>query len=228
MTTAQPHPQMSSHPQAQASTHAPASPHPVGVAIEYPDRKLNRVSTLFRLFTVLPIALVLAAIVGVTTQGGSSAETVVIGTGLLGLPPLLMIVFRQKYPRWWFDWNLELVRFSTRVGAYLALMTDRYPSTDEQQGVRVDFPYPDARTELNRWLPLVKWILAVPHYVALAVLYAGAVVGVVAAWFAILVTGRYPRAVFRYVEGVIRWHVRVVAYAHILVTDEYPPFRLRA
>ena len=230
MTTAQPHSQMSSHPHAQASPQARTRPHPVAVAIEYPDRKLNRVSTLFRLFTVLPIALVLAAIVGVTTQGsgGSSAQTVVIGTGLLSLPPLLMIVFRQKYPRWWFDWNLELVRFSTRVGAYLALMTDRYPSTDEQQGVRVDFPYPDARTELNRWLPLVKWVLAVPHYVVLAFLYAGAVVGVVAAWFAILFTGRYPRAVFQYVDGVIRWHVRVVAYAHILVTDEYPPFRLRA
>ena len=150
------------------------------------------------------------------------------GTALLALPPLLMIVFRRKYPRWWFDWNRELLRFSTRVGAYLALMSDRYPSTDEQQDVRLDFPYPDARNDLNRWMPLVKWFLAIPHYVVLAFLYAGAFLGVVVAWFAILFTGRYPRRIFDYVQGVIRWHTRVVAYAHILVTDEYPPFRLSA
>ncbi|MDQ3935540.1 MAG: DUF4389 domain-containing protein [Actinomycetota bacterium] len=202
------------------------SPHPVQLAIEYPGRGLSRVSTLLRLFIAIPIALVLAAIVGVSTQadGGSGAQTVVAGTALLALPPLLMIVFRQKYPRWWFDWNRELLRFSTRVGAYLALMSDRYPSTDEQQYVRLDFPYPDARNGLNRWLPLVKWFLAIPHYIVLAFLYVGAFLGVVAAWFAILFTGRYPRGIFEYVQGVIRWHARVVAYAHILVTDEYPPF----
>jgi hypothetical protein len=139
-----------------------------------------------------------------------------------------MIVFRQKYPRWWFDWNLELMRFSTRVGAYLTLMSDRYPSTDEEQYVRLDFPYPDARTGLNRWMPLVKWFLAIPHYIALAFLYVGVFFAVIAAWFAILFTGRYPRGLFEFVEGVARWQARVVGYAHILVTDEYPPFRLSA
>ncbi len=137
-----------------------------------------------------------------------------------------MILFRQKYPRWWFDWNLELLRFSNRIGVYLALMDDRYPSTDEQQAVALDFPYPDAKQGLNRWLPLVKWLLAIPHYIVLVFLWIAAVVSVVIAWFAILFTGRYPRGLFDFVLGVFRWTNRVVGYAFILVTDEYPPFRL--
>jgi hypothetical protein len=145
---------------------------------------------------------------------------------VLFLPPLLMIVFRQKYPRWWFDWNLELLRFENRIGVYLALMDDRYPSTDERQSVELDFPYPDAARDLNRWLPLVKWLLAIPHYVLLVFLWIAAVVAVVIAWFAILFTGRYPRGLFDFVLGVLRWGNRVIAYAFVLVTDQYPPFRL--
>jgi hypothetical protein len=147
---------------------------------------------------------------------------------LLFFGPLLMILFREKYPRWWFDWNRELLRFSTRVGAYLALMDDRYPSTDDHQSVHLDYAYPDVPRDLNRWLPLVKWFLAIPHYVVLAFLYLGAIVVVVISWFAILFTGRYPRGLFGYVEGVIRWQVRVAGYAFLLVTDRYPPFRLTA
>jgi hypothetical protein len=198
--------------------------------VDYPDRQLNRLSTAFRIFTVIPIAIVLCSIAGYSTQwadaSGTSTTVVVGGTGLLSIPPLLMILFRQKYPRWWFDWNLELLRFTNRVGIYLALMDDRYPSTDERQGVELDFPYPDAHRDLNRWLPLVKWLLAIPHYIVLAVLYLFAIFVVIAAWFAILFTGRYPRGLFNFVEGVIRWHNRVVGYAFIMVTDRYPPFRL--
>ena len=204
--------------------------YPVDFSVEYPDRELNRVTTAFRVFTVIPIAIVLGSIAGYTSQydaSGESAPIVIGGIGLLFLPPLLMILFRQKYPRWWFDWNLELLRFTNRVGAYFALMSDRYPSTDENQYVDLGFPYPDARTDLNRWLPLVKWLLAIPHYILLAFLYLGAIFAVIGAWFAILFTGRYPHGLFDYVEGVIRWHNRVVAYTLILVTDEYPPFRLR-
>jgi hypothetical protein len=140
-----------------------------------------------------------------------------------------MIIVREKYPRWWFDWNFELLHFMNRVGVYLALMDDRYPSTDERQAVRLELPYPGLRVtpELNRWLPLVKWLLAIPHYIVLAFLYIGVLFAVVAAWFAILVTGRYPRGLFEFVEGVIRWHNRVVAYAYLMVTDRYPPFTLR-
>jgi uncharacterized protein DUF4389 len=206
--------------------------HPVRYAVDYPDRDLNRLATAFRIFAIIPIAIVLGTIGGFQAGGdyggGAGTSTVVIGgTGLLFLPPLLMILFREKYPRWWFDWNLELLRFVNRVGAYVALMDDRYPSTDEQQSVHVDFAYPDAKRNLNRWLPLVKWLLAIPHYVVLFFLYIGVVVVVIVAWFAILFTGRYPRGIFDYVEGVIRWHNRVVGYAFILVTDQYPPFRLR-
>jgi hypothetical protein len=204
--------------------------YPVRFAVDYPDRALNRLTTALRIFTVIPIAIVLGSISGFSGEwwGEDQTRTTVAigGGGLLFLPPLLMILFRQKYPRWWYDWNLELLRFTNRVGVYFALMDDRYPSTDEEQAVHLELPYPDARAGLNRWLPLVKWLLAIPHYVVLFFLWVGAVIAVVVAWFAILFTGRYPRALFDYVEGVIRWHNRVVAYAFLLVTDAYPPFRL--
>ena len=137
-----------------------------------------------------------------------------------------MILFRQKYPRWWFDWNLELQRFINRVWTYLALMNDSYPSTDDHQWVQLDYAYPDAATDLNRWLPLVKWLLAIPHYIVLFFLEIAAFFAVIVTWFAILFTGRYPRGIFSFVEGVFRWHNRVAAYAFVLVTDRYPPFRL--
>ena len=205
--------------------------HPVRLSVEYPERPLNRLTTALRIFTIIPIAIVLASIGGYSGQGnydaGGDAPTIVIGgLGLLFLPPLLMILFREKYPRWWYDWNLELLRFTNRVGTYLALMSDRYPSTDEHQWVRLDFPYPDAKRDLNRWLPLVKWLLAIPHYIVLAILYLVVILLVIGAWFAILFTGRYPRGIFDFVEGVIRWHNRVVGYALILITDRYPPFSL--
>ena len=196
------------------TTAAPAD-YPVQFSVEYPDRPLNRLSTVFRIFTVIPILIVIAAI---GSHGG--------GASLLFLPALLLIVFRQKYPRWWFDWNLEYMRFTNRVGVYMALMDDRYPSTDEHQGVRLDLPYPDAKRDLNRWLPLVKWFLAIPHFVALAFLLLAAMFVVLVAWFAILFTGRFPRGLFDFLVGVGRWENRVVAYAFALVTDRYPPFRL--
>jgi len=207
--------------------------HPVRFSVEYPDRPLNRLTTAFRLFTVIPIAIVAGSIGGYASGGNydasGDAQTIVIGgTGLLFLPPLLMILFREKYPRWWFDWNLELLRFTNRVGTYFALMSDRYPSTDEHQWVHLDFPYPDVKRDLNRWLPLVKWLLAIPHYIVLAFLYLAAIFAVFFAWLAILFTGRYPRGLFNYIEGVTRWQNRVIAYAFILVTDRYPPFSLSA
>ncbi|HEY4867960.1 MAG TPA: DUF4389 domain-containing protein [Candidatus Dormibacteraeota bacterium] len=200
-------------------------------SVDYPARPLDRLTTAFRIFTVIPIAIVLATVSGSTWQssGRSGSMVVMAGAGgLLFLGPLLMILFRQKYPRWWFDWNRELLRFTNRVTAYVALMDDRYPSTDEEQSVHLDFPYPDVPQELNRWLPLGKWFLAIPHFVVLFFLGIAAFVAVVVAWFAILFTGRYPRGLFDFVEGVIRWSNRVTGYALILVTDQYPPFRLRS
>jgi Domain of unknown function (DUF4389) len=206
--------------------------YPVQFAVDYPDRPLDRLTTLFRLIVAIPILIVLGGVAGGTWQWSTHNNTTVVvaaGTGgLLFIAPLLLIVFRRKYPRWWFDWNLELLRFSNRVSVYLALMDDRYPSTDEQQSVHLDYPYPDVPRELNRWLPLIKWLLALPHYFVLFFLEIGAVVAVIIAWFAILFTQRYPRGLFDFVEGVIRWHNRVIAYAALLVTDQYPPFRLAA
>jgi hypothetical protein len=204
--------------------------YPVRFSVEYPDRELNRLTTAFRLIVAIPILIVAATVGGDGGTYGAADEhgaTIAVGTGgLLFLAPLLMIVFRQKYPRWWYDWNLELSRFSNRIAVYLALMDDRYPSTDERQAVALDFPYPDAKQGLNRWLPLVKWLLAIPHYVVLVFLWLAALVSVIIAWFAILFTGRYPRGLFDFVLGVMRWTNRVMGYAFILVTDEYPPFRL--
>jgi hypothetical protein len=207
----------------------PPTAYPLHYDVEYPDRSLNRLTSAFRIFTAIPIMILLAAIGGTTSvSSGAGTTTVAVGgTGLLVLPPLLMILFRRKYPRWWYDFNLELLRFQSRVGVYLALMDDRYPSTDEPQSVRLDVPYPDA-ARLNRGLPLVKWLLAIPHYIVLFFLYIGALFAVIVAWFAILFTGRYPRDIFDYLVGVGRWTNRVIAYAAILVTDEYPPFRLGA
>ncbi len=206
--------------------------YPITFDVDFPDRNLDRFSTAFRILFVIPIAIVLSLLTGATTHAattanGSTNETVTLATGggILFLPLVLMILFQQKYPRWWFDWNLQLLRFTARVSAYLVLLNDRYPSTDEEQSVHLELPYPDAR-QLNRWLPLIKWLLAIPHYIVLFFLVIGALVAVIVAWFAILFTGRYPRDLFTFVVGVMRWSNRVTGYAFALVTDEYPPFRL--
>ncbi|MBO0831729.1 MAG: DUF4389 domain-containing protein [Actinobacteria bacterium] len=204
--------------------------YPVSFSVDYPDRELNRVTSLFRIFTVIPIGIVLGAVAGSNAAWTyHNGRSVAAGAGgLLFFGPLLMILFRQKYPRWWFDWNLELQRFINRVVIYLALMDDSYPSTDDHQSVHLDYAYPDVARDLNRWLPLIKWLLAIPHYIILIVLNFFAVLVAIAAWFAVLVSGRYPRGLFEFIEGVARWHNRVVGYAFTLVTDEYPPFRLAA
>ncbi len=202
--------------------------YPVRFSVDYPDRPLNRLTTFFRIFTVIPIAIVLAAVSGQTWQSSTDSRAVIAGAGgLLFFGPLLMILFRHKYPRWWFDWNLELQRFSNRVGIYVLLMDDQYPSSDEHQSVHLEYQYPHVPAELNRFLPLVKWFLAIPHYIVLFFLDIGVFFAVIVAWFAILFTGRYPRGIFDYVEGVVRWHNRVLGYALVLVTDRYPPFSLR-
>lgn len=209
---------------------AQVAEYPVQFSVDYPDRPLDRVTTFFRLIVAIPILIVLGAVEGSTWQWSSNSNTTKVvaagAGGVLFLAPLFMIVVRQKYPRWWFDWNLELLRFSNRVTAYMALMNDRYPSTDEQQTVHLDYPYPDVPRELNQWLPLVKWFLAIPHYIVLAFLGLAALVVVIVAWFAILFTQHYPRELFNFVEGVLRWSNRVTGYALVLVTDQYPPFRL--
>jgi hypothetical protein len=203
------------------------SSYPVQFDVDYPSKPLNRLTTAFRLLVAIPIVVVLTMLSrqAFGDNGHSERDSVVIGGAAVFVPLVLMLVFRQKYPRWWFDWNLNLMRFSNRVTAYLALLDDRYPSTDEEQSVHLDFPYPDAR-QMNRWLPLVKWMLAIPHYFVLLFLGLGAILAIIAAWFAILFTGTYPRSLFNYVVGVLRWTNRVNGYAFTLITDQYPPFSL--
>jgi hypothetical protein len=191
------------------------------------------VKTLFRVVLIIPIAIIYGVLTaGVThtvhDQSGRAASTTSGGiTGGLFLATLLMILFRQRYPRWWFDFARELTRFGTRLAVYVALLTDDYPSTVEEQKVHLEIDYPDVRRDLNRWLPLVKWLLAIPHFVVLFFLSIGALFAVIFAWFAILFTGHYPRGLFDFVVGVGRWWLRVQAYAFLLVTDRYPPFSLR-
>jgi len=249
----------------------PTGQYPATLAIDYPDRDLNRLTTFFRPFVAIPILIVLAFLSGPGTVGTSNrivdmqrslpgtatpVHTVAVeyrhgsalhrrvdpgiaiqerskkqpfqSGGILVGATALMLLFRRKYPRWWFDWNLELTRFSTRVCGYLLLLDDRYPSTDEAQGVHIDVPYPDAERDLNRWLPLFKWLFAIPHYIVLAILTVVAIVCVVIAWVAIIVTARYPRGLFDFVVGVLRWWLRVSAYAFLLTTDRYPPFSMAA
>jgi hypothetical protein len=204
--------------------------------IDYPEQ-LDRVTTFFRLIWAIPIVIIVSLLsaaatetITVITETGEIVSRVTrTGGGIAGglfLATMLMIVFRLRYPRWWFDFALELTRFEARVGAYMGLLTDRYPSTVEEQSVHLEIDYPDVEQDLNRWLPLVKWLLAIPHYIVLIVLWLVALLAVVVAWFAILLTGRYPQALFDFVVGVARWSLRVEAYAFLLVTDRYPPFSL--
>jgi hypothetical protein len=210
--------------------------YPARLVVDYPEQ-LDRLTSFFRLIWAIPILIILSLLTAsassTVTTVNEASETVTrvrdTGGGVAGglfLATVLMIVFRQRYPRWWFDFSLELARFSNRVGAYLALLTDRYPSTVEEQSVHLEIDYPNVEQDLNRWLPLVKWLLAIPHYIVLVVLVVIAIFVILIAWFAILFTGRYPRALFDFVVGVARWGLRVNAYAFLLVTDDYPPFSL--
>jgi hypothetical protein len=214
----------------------PTATYPARLDVDYPQT-LDRVTTAFRIIWIIPIAIVLGVLsatatstVTVVTEAGEVvSEASRTGGGIVGAlfgATVLMILFRQRYPRWWFDFALQFNRFATRVGAYAALLTDTYPSTVEEQSVHLELDYPDVPRDLNRWLPLVKWLLVIPHIVVLAFLYIGALFAVIIAWFAILFTGRYPRGLFDYVVGVGRWSLRVIAYATLLITDRYPPFRL--
>mgnify|MGYP001033734305 FL=1 len=206
--------------------------------IDYPQ-KLDRLTSFFRLFWIIPVAIIFALISGagetvtntiILDQAGQVVESTSETAGGLAnglvIATALMILFRQLYPRWWFDFQRELVRFGARVGAYFALLTDQYPSTFEEQSVHLEIDYPDVKADLNRWMPLFKWFLAIPHYVVLSCLGVAAIFALIWAWFAILLTGQYPRPPFDFIVGVFRWGLRVNAYAFLLVTDRYPPFSL--
>ena len=209
--------------------------YPATFAVDYQDR-LSRVTTFFRIILVIPIAVIFGILIAgsesvVTTvneAGEVVSSTSNAGAGILGslfVVTVLMLLFRKRYPKWWFDFNLALHQFAARLATYLLLLTDKYPSTEDEQNIHLDVPYPNAQ-ELNRGLPLVKWFLAIPHYVILFFLGIAAFFVTFIAWFAILFVGRYPRGVFDFVIGVMRWSWRVQSYTFVLATDKYPPFSL--
>ncbi|HIN38234.1 MAG TPA: DUF4389 domain-containing protein [Dehalococcoidia bacterium] len=199
------------------------NPYPVQFSVDSPEESRDRMSVFLRFILAIPIVILFAAVsgesAGIRSFGGAAGGTLMAG-------PLLMILFRQKYPKWWFDWNFALSKFTNRVAVYLFMLRDEYPSTDEEQAVHLELPYPDVEQDLSKWLPLIKWFLAIPHYIILAVLWVLVVFAVIISWLSILITGNHPSGLFNFVVGVMRWTNRVGAYAFVLVTDVYPPFRL--
>ncbi len=201
--------------------------YPVTLDIDYSD-KSDRLTAFFRLILVIPILIILGLLLdnNVGPEYGEYVNERTYGVGIIFIPTLLMILFRQKYPKWWYNFNVELTKFGTRVGAYIFLLRDEYPSTDEKQSVHINIPYPNVKKDLVNWMPLVKWFLAIPHVIILCFLWIGAIIAVILAWFAILFTGIHPKGIHDYIVGVIRWSLRVEAYAILLTTDKYPPFSL--
>ncbi len=200
--------------------------YPVNLKVDYP-KQLNRLTTFFRFILIIPIFIILAMLIG--AQGGSDTSEkarFLFTGGFIFVPTLLMILFRQKYPKWWFDWNMALTKFVYRIVTYLVFLRDEYPSTDEEQAVHIQIAYPNVKKDLKRGMVLVKWLLAFPHYIVLAFLAIAAVCCIVVAWFAVLFTGKYPKGLFDFVVGVLRWDLRVDAYVFLLTTDQYPPFTL--
>ena len=209
----------------------PPSGYPISFDVPYPEGPRDRQRVALRIFYAIPIAILLSVVGGgsmVFDQAGAAQAGTASAGGVLFLGPLLMILFRQKYPRWWWEWNLQITRFSNRVGSFVLLLRDEYPATDDDQAVEFDMPYPDAKTELVRWMPLVKWFLAIPHFIVLILLAIAVVVVTIISWFAILFTGQHPRGMHAFTVGVLRWANRVNGYAFMLVTDKYPPFSLQA
>ncbi len=218
-----------SNPTASPTSPTPPGHHyPVNLNVEYPDRPLNRVTTFFRGILAIPVLVLLAMLTHSASSSTDDFQSLAAVGGFLFLPTLLLLLFRHRYPRWWFDFNVNLLAFTYRVSIYLFLLRDEYPSTEDRQALVLEIPYPDAKQDLSRGMPLVKWLLAFPHYLILGVLGLGVVIATIIAWFAILFTGRYPRGLFEFTVGVLRWSTRVSCYAVLLTTDKYPPFRLKA
>lgn len=196
--------------------------------MEYPVDKRNRLTVFFRVILAVPVIVLLEMFVNSSSafSGDTSTQAYVAG-GFLFFPTLLLLLFRHRYPRWWFDFNVNLLAFTMRVLIYVYLLRDEYPSTEDRQALDLMVVYPDAKQDLSRGMPLVKWFLAIPHYVILGFLGIAVFFVTLIALLAILFTGRYPRGLFDFTVGTLRWTTRVSAYAFLLTTDRYPPFSLR-
>jgi len=180
----------------------------------------NRVTALFRLILVVPMAIFVASFAPAWSNNTDSWSV-----GLLVFPVALTLVFRQVYPSYLLTFNEALLSLQTRVDAYVLLLTDEYPSIEENDVVSVTFPEVDAKA-LSRWLPLIKWFIAIPLYLLGVAYIIYAAFLTLFAWFSILFTGNFPEFCAEGIVGVIAYWNRVVGYALVLVTDEYPTFSL--
>ena len=190
----------------------------VTVQLENRDRK----SVLLRIFLVVPMAIFISAF----TAWSGSTEASTFLSGLLFLPVLLALVFRGIYPSYVLDFNRSLLALSTRVTAYILLLNDKYPSIEESEDVKITFPDVEGGAKLNRYLPLVKWLLAVPLYLVGLVYTIYGIAVLIFTWFTILFTGKMPAFSGEVLLGVTKYWNRVYGYAFLLVTDEYPSFSL--
>lgn len=182
----------------------------------------NRMSALFRIILVVPMAIFVASFAPTDL---STSNSNYLSVGFLILPTALAIVVRQIYPTYLLAFNEALLSLQTRVDAYLLLLTDEYPSIEENDVVSVTFPEVDAKA-LNRWLPLIKWFLAIPLYVVGVFYIVYLSLLTIAGWFSVLFTGNYPEKCAEGVVGTIAYWNRVIGYAFLMLTDEYPSFSL--
>ena len=193
------------------------------IQIKHKDR--NRTTVFWRGILAFPVVIFVAAFAQSTF---SESENGAAGTaGLIVLPTLLALLFRGKYPSYVLTFNHALIELSTRLAAYVLILNDKYPSIESNSKVSVVFPDVDGGKKLNRWLLLVKWILALPHYIVGIVYFLISLFVTVIAWVQTSITGKYPRWAGEIVFGTIAYWNRVLGYMLLLVTDKYPSFRLK-
>ena len=184
-------------------------------------RKRNRATTFFRPILIIPILI----FVGTFSSSNSGATSI---SFTLAVPVLLALVFRNIYPSYIYGFNQSFLELQNRISLYALYLTDEFPSIEKSKYVTITLPEVRGGKALNRWLPLVKWLLAIPLYVVGVVYLAVTVIYTIIAWFNILFTGKYPKFAIDFVVGTVQFWNRVTGYAFILVTDEYPTFSVKA
>lgn len=180
----------------------------------------KRLSVFFRPLLLLPVVILLSLLGGSSLSDDSSWGSTVF------LALALIVIFTGTYPTWLLTFIHGLQAFELKIGAYALLLRDEYPSLADRPFAQVLYPNIEGGARLKRFMPLVKWFLAIPHYVVLLLTGIAVFLLTVLAWFSILFTGRYPTSFLPFVVGWLKYYNRVVGYAFTLVTDQYPQFRL--
>jgi hypothetical protein len=178
----------------------------------------NRTTVFWRGVFVVPVGIFLASFYQYMNARWS--------TPVLVLPAALALIFREVYPSYVLTFNHAVMELSTRVSAYLFLLTDEYPSIERNPNIAVIFPDIEGGKKLNRWLPLVKWFLAIPLYIVGIIYAALSALLAIYAWIATSITGNMPEVAAKTILGTIDFWNRIYGYTVALVTDEYPSFSL--